>query len=587
MTTGDQFDNLCKSGNAHFAAGRFEQAAAAYQDALRLRPDFAPVHANLGHLFLSMGRTDDALAACRKALQIQPNLAQGQNNLGNVLQILRQFDGAIAAYAKALAIQPDFVQAAYNLANTLSMAGDFDGAEAAYRRAIAIRPDLEEANNNLAVLLKDMGRIEEGIQVFDRALALRPSQNLHSGRLYSIYFHPHYSQRKIYDDHIRWNDSFARALGENIPPHGNDPSPDRKLRVGYVSPDFRNHCQSLFTIPLLTHHDHAKFEIYCYSSVPRPDSLTDRIRAAADVWRNTVGISDEQLSQTIRQDRIDILVDLTLHMSGGRPLLFARKPAPIQISFLAYPGTTGLKTVDYRFTDPHLDPPSLNDAFYTEKCIRLPQTVWCYDPLTNEPQLNDLPALSAGHVTFGCLNNFAKVHDAVLEVWAKILTTVGGSRLILLAPEGSCRRRVLEKMKLDESRIQFVGFQPRPEYLKTYHKIDLGLDTFPVTGHTTSLDSLWMGVPVVSLYGESAISRAGLSQTTNLGIAADFAAKTPDQFIALAVKWANDLPNLSRLRATLRNRMTNSPLMNAPQFARNIEEAYRQIWRSWCVSPAT
>jgi predicted O-linked N-acetylglucosamine transferase (SPINDLY family) len=581
MVSGDQFDTLCKAGNAHFAAGRFEQAVIAYQDALRLRQDFAPVHANLGHLFLSMGRVDEALASCQKALALQPDLAQAQNNLGNVLQILRKLDEAIVAYTRALEIQPNFMQAAYNLANTLSMGGNFDAAEAAYRKALSIQPDLEEANNNLAVLLKDMGRIEEAIELFDRALERRPSQNLYSSRLYSIYFHPNYPQQKIYEDHVRWNDRYARALGENIAPHENDRSPDRRLRIGYVSPDFRNHCQSLFTIPLLSHHDHKNFEIYCYANVPRPDALTQKIRDCADVWRSTVGVSDEQLCETIRKDQIDILVDLTLHMSSGRPLLFARKPAPIQISFLAYPGTTGLKTVDYRFTDPNLDPPSLNDAFYTEQCVRLPRTVWCYDPLTDQPPVNDLPAIKSGHVTFGCLNNFAKVHDGVLDVWRQILAAVGDSRLILLAPEGSCRRKVLQKLNVDERRIQFVGFQPRAEYLKTYLQIDLGLDTFPVNGHTTSLDSLWMGVPVVSLYGQSAISRAGLSQTTNLGLAADFAAKTPEEFIQLAVKWANDLPNLSQLRATLRDRMAKSRLINAPQFSRDIETAYRQMWRKY------
>jgi protein O-GlcNAc transferase len=583
MPGGDQFNALCQQGNAHVAAGRLEQAVLVYEEALRLRPDFAPLHANLGHVLLSLGKMDDALAASERAVAIQPHLAQGQNNLGNVLQALRRFDEAIAAYKTALQIQPNFAQAAYNLANVLGESGDFDAAEAGYRRALAIQPDFDEANNNLAMLLKDTGRIAEAIGVFDASLARRPSQSLFSGRLYSIYFHPYLSQQRIFEDHIRWSDRCAHPLSERIAPHDNDRSSDRRLRIGYVSPDFRNHCQSLFTIPLFSHHDREKFEIFCYANVPRPDSLTQRLRGFADVWRNTVGMSDEQLCETIRADRVDILIDLTMHMSGGRPLLFARKPAPVQVAFLAYPGTTGLRTMDYRLTDPHLDPGGLNEVFYTEKCAHLPHTIWCYDPLTDQPAVNELPALSAGHVTFGCLNNFAKIHDAVLEAWGKILAMVEGSRLVLLAPAGSCRARALQKLGVEEKRIEFVPFQPRAEYLRTYRRIDLGLDTFPVNGHTTSLDSLWMGVPVVSLYGQSAISRAGLSQTTNLGLAEEFAANTPERFIELAVKWATDLPRLEGLRSELRRRMTESPLMNAPQFARDIEEAYRAMWRRWCA----
>ena len=284
--------------------------------------------------------------------------------------------------------------------------------------------------------------------------------------------------------------------------------------------------QSQFTIPLLSQHDHSQFEVFCYSNVAVPDEVTERIRSYADGWRDIAALSDEHVAEAIHRDRIDILVDLTMHMDRNRLLTFARKPAPVQVTWLAYPGTTGLTAIDYRLSDPHLDPVG-TDAFYVEKTVRLPETFWCYDPLTSEPAVNALPALSTGYVTFGCLNNFAKVTDATIELWAKVLGRVGTSRLILLAPKGSARSGVLDAFSahgIDPSRIEFVGRQPRAAYLATYRRIDLCLDTFPYNGHTTTLDSLWMGVPPITLAGATSVSRGGLSLLSNLQLR-DFVAK--------------------------------------------------------------
>jgi predicted O-linked N-acetylglucosamine transferase (SPINDLY family) len=288
----------------------------------------------------------------------------------------------------------------------------------------------------------------------------------------------------------------------------------------------------------------------------------------------------------VRGDQIDILVDLTLHMSRSHLLVFARKPAPVQICWLGYPGTTGLTEIDYRLTDPYLDPPGLNDAYYSEQSIRLPETFWCYDPLTTEPAINPLPALKNGQITFGSLNNFCKVNAAVLELWARVLSAVEQSRLLLLAPEGSAREnvlRILGKAGISANRITVVGPQSRECYLKLYHDIDIGLDTLPYNGHTTSLDAYWMGVPVVTLVGQTAVGRAGLSQLTNLGLP-ELIAHTPNQYVSIAVELANDIGRLSELRSTLRQRLEQSPLMDAPRFARNIEAAYRSMWQRWCAA---
>jgi predicted O-linked N-acetylglucosamine transferase (SPINDLY family) len=298
-------------------------------------------------------------------------------------------------------------------------------------------------------------------------------------------------------------------------------------------------------------------------------------------------MTDEEAAGRIREDRIDILVDLTMHMAHGRPLVFARKPAPVQAAWLAYPGTTGMSAMDYRLTDPHLDPPGLNDHFYSETSIRLPDSFWCYDPLVTELAINPLPAEANGFLTFGCLNNFCKVNEQVLRLWAQVLKTVPGSRFMLLCPEGNHRQPLLDLMQrqgISPDRIELIAGRPRLQYLELYHRMDVGLDSLPYNGHTTSLDSYWMGVPVVTLVGQTVVGRAGLSQLTNLGLP-ELIARTPEQYVQIAADLAGNLPRLAELRRTLRARLQASPLMDAPRFARNIEAAYRQMWRNWCQQP--
>ena len=315
---------------------------------------------------------------------------------------------------------------------------------------------------------------------------------------------------------------------------------------------------------------------------PFPLDLIPRIIPAAE-WRTI----KRGLAQRIRADRIDILVDLKLHTCGNRLLVFARKPAPIQVSWLGYPGSTGMTAIDYRLSDPDLDPLGMDESVYSEKTIRLPDTFWCYDPLDGRQiPVTPLPAPTNGFVTFGSLNVFCKVNDALLARWANVLRQVENSRMLILSPSGAHRLRTQECFQqngIDSDRIEFVANQSRQSYLETYHQVDLGLDTFPYAGHTTSLDSFWMGVPVVTLVGETAVSRAGWCQLSNLRLQ-ELAAQTPEQFAKIAVGLAGDLPRLQALRSTLRQRMEESPLMDAPRFARGIEATYRQMWRTWCQS---
>jgi predicted O-linked N-acetylglucosamine transferase (SPINDLY family)/aminoglycoside phosphotransferase (APT) family kinase protein len=565
-------------GGALCARRQFSEAAEVLGNAVQTDPASADAAFNLGNALHGLGRLPQAVEQYRRAVVIRPDHAEALNNLGNVHKQMGDFKSALADYDAAIGARPDAVVAVNNLGCLLRTLGRLEEAEAVLRAGLSVDANHPALHDNLGSVLKDAGDLESAIACFRRALELNPADAATHGNLaYALSFwsdHP----RPILDECRRWNALHAAPLRSQIKPPALDPTPGRRLRIGYVSPDFRDHCQSLFTIPLLSRHDHWAFEIFCYSGVERPDEFTRRIKGYADVWRDVRALDDAALADLIRNDRIDILVDLTMHMAHGRPGVFARKPAPIQIAWLAYPGTTGIAAMDYRLTDPRLDPPGFENH-YTEQTIHLPDSFWCYDPLAAGPAVNDLPCLSVGHVTFGCLNNPCKLTDHTLRMWGAVMRELPSSRLLLMAPESSHRARVLSRLDeqgVSAGRVEFVSFQPRAGYLRTYHRIDIGLDTFPYNGHTTSLDSFWMGVPVVTRVGRTCVGRAGLSQLHNLGLA-ELSTESEGRFVDVAVDLANDPDRLADLRRTLRARLERSPLMDAERFAKNVEAAYRRV----------
>jgi predicted O-linked N-acetylglucosamine transferase (SPINDLY family) len=537
------------------AQGKRDESIVCFARALELRPDLTDAHVNLGNALLAQGKLVDAAACYRRALELDPGLAEAYSNLGVIFQQQGAPDQAVACYRRAVELKPLYTVAHHNLGNALREQGKMGEAAAAYSRALELQPDFVEAHSNL---------------------------------VYTQIFAEGCDAEAIQQEHRRWDRLHAASLEKLVQPPLNDPSPDRRLRIGYVSPNFCDHVVGRNLWPLFREHDHQNFELYFYSDAARADELTSRLQGCADVWRETADLQDADLAERVREDRIDILVDLTLHMGRHRLLAFARRPAPVQATFAGYPGTTGLSAMDFRLTDPHLDPPGLHDHCYSEESIRLPESFWCYDPFDSEPGASDLPAAQNGYITFGSLNNFCKVNRGALKLWARVLNAVARSRLTVLAGVGSCRERTLEALEEEgvaRDRVTFVPKLPRPSYLRQYRGIDIELDTVPYNGHTTSLDSLWMGVPVVTLVGPTVVGRAGLSQLTNLGLP-ELIAYTPEQYLRIATELAHDLPRLSRLRSTLRGRMEASPLMDAPRFTRNIEAAFRQMWRRWCASPS-
>lgn len=571
--------------------GRHDHAERAYRHVIALQPDNADARACLADTLHAQRRPHEAEAAYRAALAMRPDNAEWHYNLGVLLGAHGRLAEADAAYRRVIALRPDHAHALTNLGRIVRDLDRLPEAESLLRQSIAISPDSAEAHNNLASVLKDMSRMDEAIDEFRRAVACAPDNEcVHRNLNYALTYHAE-TPKEILDECLRFAARHEAPLLDAPVRHTNDRSPSRRLKIGYVAPDFRAHCQSMFTAPVLAQHDHASFEIVCYASVRQPDEITQLMRPMADLWRDVHGLDDAQLAQVIRDDGIDVLVDLTMHMASGRPLLFARRPAPVQVQWLAYPGTTGSRAIHYRLTDPWIDPPGQSTSErYSEQSVWLPETFWCFDPRVTTPDapgVGPLPAERNGHITFGCLNNPCKASARTLRMWAAILAAVPDARFVLLAGAGPRERfgERLSALGVDMSRVRFVGYQDRVAYLRTYRDIDIGLDTFPYNGHTTSLDALWMGVPVPSRAGETSCSRAGLSLLMNLGLP-ELVAHDDDAYVDIVTRLANDRPRLAELRASLRTRLEASPMMNAPRFTRHLEDAYRRMWREWCALPA-
>ena len=530
------------------------------------------------------------MAAYRRAIELRPDYPQARNNLGVALGAQGRLDEAVAAYRRALQLYPNDAEIHNNLGVALARQAQLDEAVAEYRRAIQLQPGLVEAHDNLATALKNQGRVDEAVAASRRALELQPDNAAaHSNLIFALHFHPA-GEAAIAAEQDRWNRRFSDPLRSFIRPHPHGRNPARRLRIGYVSPDFRKHVLGRNVLPLLARHDRDQFDVLCYSTATQSDAMTDRFRALATEWRDVASMSDQRLADLIRADAVDVLVDLSLHSAGNRLPVFARQPAPVQVSFAGYPAGTGLKAIPYRISDRWLE--AEIEFGKAEIAVSNPlsgvfviDSFWCYDPCGIEMGVGRLPALENGGVTFGSLNHFGKVNPAVLRLWARVLKETPDSRLILLGGVGSHREQtwqIFEQANVAPHRVEFVAPCARREYLELYHRLDIALDPFPYNGHTTSLDALWMGVPVVSLAGRQSVSRAGYSQLSNLGLP-ELVAFSEDDYVRIAAQLAGDLPRLVELRRTLRPRMEASPLMDAPRFARGIETTYRAMWQRWCV----
>jgi protein O-GlcNAc transferase len=583
----EAYNNL---GNALRDKGDLDEAIAACRHALKIKPDFAEAHNNLGNALRDKQQLDEAIAAYRQAARFKPNLAEAHSNLANTLLDKGMLDEGILAYHHALRLKPNDAKLYNNLGRALCKKGQFDEAITNCRQALKLKPDFAEAYNNLAVILKDMGEIDEAIAASRQAVALQPDSELYHGNLLLIL---HYSERSdsqtLLAESLQWGIRHADPLNRSVTPHVNDRSPDRRLRIGYVSADFREHPVCRFFLPLLIAHDHHQVETFCYANVARPDTITQRVRSLAHQWRNVAGLSDQQMAEQIRADQIDILIDLSGHTGGNRLLVFARKPAPVQVTWLGYPDTTGIAAMDYRLTDALADPPEPGKSLASEHLIRLSPTAWCYQGPDENIPLDDREIDHSTPLVFGSFNNFSKVTRPMLELWAEILRSTPNSRLFIKANALGCSavqqrvRQILHACGVGSDRIDLQGWRNSCEdHLASYRQMHIALDSFPYHGTTTTCEALWMGIPVVTLAGTTHMSRVGVSLLSNIGLQ-ELIADTPQQYIQLAVELAKDTNRLNELRRTLRERLRHSPLMDPKRFAENIETAYRQMWRNWCA----
>ncbi len=568
----------------HHRAGRLAEAERGYRAILHRNPEHADSLNLLGVIALQTGNIDAALALVERAVALRPDAPVCRNNLGQILERLGRDDEAAQCYEAAIELDSKYAEAHNNLGLIRQRQDRLDEAEALYQRAVELDRSYAEPHVNLGNLLKDRGELDAAIASQRRAALLRPDlAALGSNLLLTLHYHPGCSPADLYREHRAWAERHAAPLAATRRPHANVAEPERRLRVGYVSPDYREHPVARFIVPLFREHDRREVEVYAYSDVARPDEATGLVRRHVDRWRDVATLTDDRLADVVREDAIDILVDLAAHSGHNRLLTFARKPAPVQVTYLAYCSTTGVDAIDYRVTDRFLDPPG-EASHYTEASLRLPGCYWCY----SAPPLPDskLPACErwAGRPTFGCLNNFAKITDVTLELWARLLTRVPEAGLLVYARTGAHRARVLRALRsarIDESRAEFVGRQRLEDYLETYRRIDVGLDPFPYGGGTTTCDALWMGVPVVSLAGRTAVSRAGSTLLAHVGLER-LIARTEEEYVECAAELIRAPGELAALRRELRGRLESSAVMDAPRFARDFESLLRKAWRDWC-----
>ena len=556
-----------------------------YRQVIEIKPDFAGAYNNLGTLLMLQGQYAEALINFINVVSLEPKVFIGHCNIGNVLRLQNRLDDAAIHIRHAIALEPKNAQLHLNFALLLKDLGELESSAAETKKALQLRPDLVDAYLNLGHIRFLQGELSESIELRRKALKLNPK---HAEAESALYFSMHYLAEYSPDDLLVAAQNWVAhhtSLERLLPKPGNSPDPQRRLRIGYVSGDFCGHPVACFIEPVLAHHDKSQYEVYCYYNNNKYDAITERLQRYADHWRLVAGASDEKLAQQIRDDAIDILIDLSGHTDRNRLLTFALKPAPVQATWIGAPATTGLPSMDYIIADRFAISPE-EERYYAEKVVRLPNAYECFSPPEYPIEPGPLPAFTAGKVTFGCFNNPAKVSKTVIACWSKLLRAIPEAQLIFkykaYGDTGVHKRfhSLFAEQGIEKERIKLFGYSPRDEFLAAYHEVDIALDPFPYNGGLTTLESLWMGVPVLTLRGDRFVSHSR-SILMNIGLG-ECVAGTEDEYVNKAVNLASDLPRLATLRSELRSQLLNSPLCNGSGFTRDLEAAYRTMWETWC-----
>lgn len=620
----DYPEAFCNLGHALIKLRDFDEADKALREALRLQGEYPEVQFNLGQLAQERGHVDEAIRYYREALRLRGDYIEPLNNLAVLLKNRGEFDEAQQLLQKSLELNPRVIEARYNLAqtkhaqgrlveavelyqrflhdrpqyasghnnlgNALEDLGQVDDAIICYRTALQIKPDLLEAYNNLAHAFQVQGKLQEAKLCYHEALKLGTRHPVVlSNWLFFLNYLNEVEQKDLFKEHRRWGKQFGYE-DRPMPDYPHDRSPERKLRVGYVSPDFHEHAVARFMEPLLAYHDHEQFEVYLYADVAVSDVTSQTFAQLADHWRVTRWLDHDQLAEQIRSDQIDILVDLAGHTAWGRLPVFARRVAPVQVSYLGYPNTTGLEAMQYRLTDAVCDPIS-DPILHSEDLVRLAPSFACFAPPIDIPESGPLPYERNKFITFGSLHSLAKLNEDVLDLWAKVLKANPRSRLLMYrdALNGSAVEHFIaqfEKRAVDRSRLELrCGPPGGAHHLSQYHDIDVSLDPFPWSGHTTACESLWQGVPVITLRGQRYAARMVSSLLHTLGHG-EWIAESPEQYVKISTHLANSPAQLAALRLSLRRELLNSGACDGVAFTHSLESAYRLMWQDWCRTSA-
>jgi len=566
--------------------GRHREAADAYAAAVAVRPDHAEAWCNFGAALGQQGKVADAQTALRKAIALNPRFAQAHHNLGIALKQAHQYDAACDSLRTAAKLKADYVDPRHALGDLLRTLRRYDEAILMLKRVIALAPQHADAWIDLGNVHKDLGELQDAVDSYKQALAIDPNHaQAHSCLQMVSNYIPGISASRLREQALEYG-TFVTQHARPFTAWTGDLDPERPLRVGLVSGDLYSHPVGYFlesVMQALHRQAGNDFHLTAYATQPFRDALTDRLMACTVGWNVVVGMPDEALAQRIHADRIDILIDLSGHTGNNRLPVFGWKPAPVQVTWLGYFATTGVSQMDHLLADPWTVPAALEDGF-TEHIGRLPQTRLCFTPPATSAEVSALPALRNGHITFGCFNNLTKLNDDVIALWAKVLLAVPNSRLLLKASQldsAMVRQKTQSRFNaqgVSSDKLILQGPSTRDDYLQAYGQIDIALDPFPFTGGTTSAEGLWMGVPVLTLAGDSMVARQGVSLLMNAGLP-DWVADTPGDYVAKAVAHTCDLATLTTLRSGLRERVIRSPLFDAEQFATHLGTALRDMWR--------
>ncbi len=612
----EAYNNL---GNCLDEIGRHEEAKQCLERAIQINPNYAAAWSNLGNALKGLTGYDVAVQCYQKAVQLDPNFAQAHNNLGALLEALGQPQPAEQCFREAIRSNANFVDPWYNLGGVLKRGGKYIDAARAFLQALQLKPDYAEAHNNLAVTLKDLGHhhdalrhcrlalqyrqnyveahnntavvteelglLDEALHHYRAALALKPRfTEVRSGWLLALNYHPDIDLPTLAAEHRKWGEE--HGMGHPQVEFKQSFEPGRKIRLGFISPDFRRHPVANFLTPYMTHFDPEHFEVYLYDDVEAPDIVSERLKPLGTKWTRIVGMRDDQVTQVIRDHEIDVLFDMAGHTSRGRLMVFCRRAAPVQVSYIGYPNSTGVPTMDYLLTDSVADEPS-DQQYYTEKLGFIEGSWSCYRPRDDAPEVAPSPAVANGYVTFGSLHNLAKLNRAVLDLWCEVLHAVPNSKMLLFRTPffgevGERFRQEFVNRGIDASRIDIRYQVPQIGYQTVYNEIDIALDVFPWTGHTTACEAMWMGVPTIAFMGNRHAGRMVASVLTAAGHS-EWVGKDKADYVAIAKRMAADIPQLGALRSGLRQAMSASQLCDEPGYARRFEATIRQIWQETCA----